>query len=350
MATDTGPAASTEMSPLESQLSADDFADLGVLLDHHHIEDDAVQTLEWELKEQQRSIQVQLRLTSKGSIEARNDDDDDDEQSHSSESTSPQQAVQFTAPGRALSPAAQYLADYLVHHLAVVDPDLKPKTVVELGAGAGLLALVALQLWQTSVETVVCTDARTAALEMARDNHETTLQTLLDRSVSDADLNAVINSTASIGFHVQKLRWGKDSDIKPVRSLLTATQRRADVILGSSLLPENGDNDIEEDEKAKDVLTRLLTTVKDLIAEDGVFWLALSSTTKPPPIKLRVLCAQLGLMHHVRVNHPDWTLHEFRLEGAVDYSTSSFEEGSHDGFHDEIDESIIPEEVNQEAP
>jgi hypothetical protein len=85
------------------------------------------------------------------------------------------------------------------------------------------------------------TDHDPGVLARARDNLETTLQTILDDEAGDDDerLNAIINSVASIPVLFESLEWG---DAQAMESVQRAWQQhevdleRVDLILGSDLI------------------------------------------------------------------------------------------------------------------
>mmetsp|Transcript_17481 Transcript_17481/g.35186 ORF Transcript_17481/g.35186 Transcript_17481/m.35186 type:complete len:385 (-) Transcript_17481:90-1244(-) len=222
--------------------------------------------------------------------------------------------------GHYLWPAAKKLADYIVqHHHSTI----QPASVVELGAGCALLSCVALQLWQPSLECIVVTDRDPGTLERARDNYESTIQALLDRSVSEDDLNAAINETASIHFAFLNVPWGDEVAIRKVRSLLgehqtrkKRQQRRADVLLASDVLYDAA------------VVEPLLQTAKDLMTEDGVLWLAQSHhNNETIQGSIAAACTKLGMQWTTLVDQKgEVPIQAFRLAGEVENSNNSFDE------------------------
>jgi predicted nicotinamide N-methyase len=173
--------------------------------------------------------------------------------------------------GHYLWPAAELLAQYLVQQ----ESAFVPVSVLELGAGCALASLTALQIWQGSLQCVCVTDHDPGTLERACDNHETTLQELLDARVTEEDLNAAINNLGSIPVVFEALEWSSDSTdsnsgTAAIREMLqehtTENQVRFDLVLGSDLI------------YCLDVVKPLLTTAADLLAfkEDSVFVLTQS--------------------------------------------------------------------------
>jgi Lysine methyltransferase len=114
--------------------------------------------------------------------------------------------------GHYLWPAAGLLCDYLVAEYKSTDAALTLKapvvSIVELGAGCALVSLTVLQLWQESLQCVCVTDHDPGTLTRARDNLETTLQSLLGDCEDDDHLNAAINSIVSIPVLFEPLKWG----------------------------------------------------------------------------------------------------------------------------------------------
>jgi Lysine methyltransferase len=155
--------------------------------------------------------------------------------------------------GHYLWPAAALLCDYLVAEYESSDtaavPLNAPVSIVELGAGCALVSLTVLQLWQDSLQCVCITDHDPGTLIRARDNLETTIQSLLGDCEDDDHLNAAINSIVSIPVLFEPLKWG---DTVAVNALLQrkikdhvvssqdfepcTTASGANVVLGSDLI------------------------------------------------------------------------------------------------------------------
>lgn len=134
--------------------------------------------------------------------------------------------------GHYLWPAAEFLCDYLVERYSRSIRDQQNDdwhrqavTVLELGAGCALVTLTVLQLWQETLQCLCVTDHDRGTLERARDNLETTVQSLLEGENVDDDeeeeedhLLATINDIVSIPVEFEALEWG---DLEAVDSLLT---------------------------------------------------------------------------------------------------------------------------------
>ena len=290
------------------------YADVGFLFEGQQAtEPTRVETFEWNNLPDGRSITVQCRCV------VQNNQDN--------ENVAP--ARPGASSGHYLWPAARHLAEYLVQQVqkpttgnSTICNMNPPTTVVELGAGCALLSCVALQLWQPTLECIVVTDHDAAALERARDNYETTLQALLDRSTTEEDLNAAINATASICFQFCALPWGTDT--RPVRAILGehSVRRRANVILGSDLLYDTA------------VVQPLLQTAKDLLATHGVFYLAQSYNLDDADVDaaVTIACVSLGLVRQTLVDgsrkeSEGFSIQAFTLRDEVEYSASSYDEG-----------------------
>lgn len=163
--------------------------------------------------------------------------------------------------GHYLWPAAELLAKYLL----TKETAWQPVSVVELGAGCALASLAALQIWQGSLQCLVVTDHDPGTLERACDNHEQTLQEVLDASPTEEELNANINNLVSIPVSFECLDWGREKEqaeaLDAIREILqehtTQNQIRFDLVIGSDLI------------YCLDVVEPLLTTAADLLAMTG---------------------------------------------------------------------------------
>jgi predicted nicotinamide N-methyase len=166
--------------------------------------------------------------------------------------------------GHYLWPAAMDLAEYIVNHPNLSTFPLKTSTttteedpmmmmmqrmvptpnvtsVLELGAGCALVSMTALQLWRKTLRLVIVTDHDPSVLARARDNLETTLQTIFDENENDDDerLNAIINSVASIPVLFESLEWGDAQAMERVQREWQQHEvdlDRVDLILGSDLI------------------------------------------------------------------------------------------------------------------
>jgi predicted nicotinamide N-methyase len=172
--------------------------------------------------------------------------------------------------GHYLWPAAELLAKYLL----TKETAWQPASVVELGAGCALASLAALQIWQGSLQCLVVTDHDPGTLERACDNHEQTLQEVLDASPTEEDLNANINNLVSIPVSFECLDWGRGKEqaetLDAIREIVqehtTQNQIRFDLVIGSDLI------------YCLDIVEPLLTTAADLLAltDESVFVLTQS--------------------------------------------------------------------------
>ena len=108
--------------------------------------------------------------------------------------------------GHYLWPAAEMLAEHLIQNYNN-NNNKTIESVLELGAGCALPTLVALQVWQRSVQCLIVTDHDATVLQRAVDNHESTLEAILNASLSDNELNTAINCVGSIPVLFEKLEW-----------------------------------------------------------------------------------------------------------------------------------------------
>lgn len=151
--------------------------------------------------------------------------------------------------GHYLWPAAELLIDFILGKLQSTDgatetsyyySQHKPSSLVELGAGCALASIAALQIWQSSLQCAVITDHDPGVLERARDNSETTIQSILEQSTTDSDLNSCINNLASIPVCFEQLEWGKEDEYSRVLELLAEhiipPTTKADLVLGSDVI------------------------------------------------------------------------------------------------------------------
>jgi predicted nicotinamide N-methyase len=131
--------------------------------------------------------------------------------------------------GHYLWPGATLLTEHLVHNYssshhheeATKTTTKVVRSCVELGAGSALCSLAACQIFRDTLQCCVVTDHDPGCLVRARDNHETTLQTVLDAISEEEDLNQAINDLASIPILFESLEWGD----------LESAQRIVDVCL-----------------------------------------------------------------------------------------------------------------------
>jgi predicted nicotinamide N-methyase len=195
----------------------------------------------------------------------------------SSSSSSPRVTTTTTIPaGLQVWPAATVLAEYLVQHY-YYSPHQQVQSVVELGAGCGLVSLTALQLWQTSLQCLVVTDHDPNTLARARDNLESTMQALINEADADDDddrLNVIINSLASIPVAFESLEWGDQAAVQGIlRNQIQEHcqfSQQAHIILASDVLMADDDS-----------VTLLFQTVHALMAPTGCFLLGQSIPLSP---------------------------------------------------------------------
>lgn len=200
--------------------------------------------------------------------------------------------------GHYLWPAAELLSEYLVHEQA----DRRPVSVVELGAGCALASLTALQLWQQSLQCVLVTDHDPGTLDRARSNHESTLEALLDQSLSEDDLLGAINNVASIPVLLEPLEWGAPSSVVEdllhlLRDHTTAPTTGFDVVLGTDLI-----YCIEVVSPLLECAARLLAKNTEQNDAPPVFFLSQSFAYEPATEdEIDRVCAKLGLARTILV-------------------------------------------------
>ena len=130
-----------------------------------------------------------------------------------------------------LWPASKKLAEYLV----TTRRNANYTSIVELGAGCGLVSLAALQAFQETLQYVALTDHDPTTLLRARDNLESTLIEMMDQTETDDNLNDVINSLSSIPVMFENLAWGESSREIQLQMEEHTGQSRADIVVGSDL-------------------------------------------------------------------------------------------------------------------
>jgi predicted nicotinamide N-methyase len=146
--------------------------------------------------------------------------------------------------GNYLWPGARILSEYLVKNPSCLPS--KPKSILELGAGAAMVSLVALQLYQSSLQCMYITDRDRGTLERARDNYET-LEDLYERAGRESEEQQfkVINEIGSIPVEFQPLKWGDKDDIKRMKQAaldhidppIFDVMLMADVIYSTDVVP-----------------------------------------------------------------------------------------------------------------
>jgi predicted nicotinamide N-methyase len=138
--------------------------------------------------------------------------------------------------GHYLWPASPALCEYMIQ----VESKLRPKGIIELGAGCALVSLVALQLYQEYVRQLVVTDHDPGTLERARDNHEETLEELYERAETEEEQFQVINRLGSIPVAFESLEWGQAEGVKKIQKSVVDKNNLEpplfDLVLGSDLI------------------------------------------------------------------------------------------------------------------
>jgi predicted nicotinamide N-methyase len=110
--------------------------------------------------------------------------------------------------GHYLWPAAPALAEYLMEG-SIQNRTLKSaRNVLELGAGTALLSLFSLQLMHDSLQCLVITDHDPGTLERARDSYETTMEDMLEKSLTEEEQFDCINGLGSVPIMFEALEWG----------------------------------------------------------------------------------------------------------------------------------------------
>jgi predicted nicotinamide N-methyase len=171
--------------------------------------------------------------------------------------------------GHYLWPGATLVSDYLVNNNNN-NGSQKIASVLELGAGCALASLVALQLWQRTLQCVVVTDHDAGVLARGRDNYESTIESILNASRSDFELNQAISDVGSIPVIFEMLEWGRSEDSslgtirEQVREHTNSSQSTFDIVLGSDLI------------YCVQIVEPLFQTVQELMSRNGRFLLSQS--------------------------------------------------------------------------
>ena len=136
--------------------------------------------------------------------------------------------------GHYLWPAAPALCDYLTTHASKDTPS----SLIELGAGCGLVSLSALQLFHDSLQCIVVTDSDPTTLERARDNHETTLEELYEREETLDQQLTIINEVSSIPVEFQLVKWGQTNldHLMEVATEHNVDPAPFDLVIGSDVI------------------------------------------------------------------------------------------------------------------
>jgi predicted nicotinamide N-methyase len=228
--------------------------------------------------------------------------------------------------GHYLWPAAAMLCDHLVQtqtsQTQTTQAGCSEKgggvvSVVELGAGCALVSLTALQLWQDTLQCVCVTDHDPGTLERARDNLETTVQTLLGECEDDDHLNAAINGIVSIPVLFETLEWGEADAVTAI--VQGAMQEHivqgyyqstlsVDVVLGSDLI------------YCSSVVEPLLKTAAQLMGTAGRFVLSQSFVyDAETEAEIDAVCLNLGLKRVILVDQDDGArrIQEFTMNSVA---------------------------------
>jgi predicted nicotinamide N-methyase len=208
--------------------------------------------------------------------------------------------------GHYLWPAANHLADYIVQSetdWALLQSE-SARSLLELGAGCGLAALTAHQVGLKSLQCIVVTDHDPSVLARARDNHETTLEHIME-SLTDEALDKAINSLASIPFCFKEYVWGEPVDdlIEELQEHTSPSCSTFDMVLGSDLI-----YDVE-------VIEPLLSSAAQVMAvETSRFWLSQSfAYGDDAEAEMDRVCDKLGLQRKILKEGPDaMRIQEFR--------------------------------------
>ena len=215
--------------------------------------------------------------------------------------------------GHCLWPAAPALCNHLIHQRQ----QYRPKSVMELGAGCGLVSLAALQLYAQSLEYLVISDRDPTVLERARSSYETTLDDLYndvdqirrgENTRMDLSLDCDMN-LKSIPVIFECSEWGhrersfsiSSPELKKVlqaikgknqtSGALANTITSIDLILGSDLID------------CIQVVEPLLTTAAHLMHGRSIFVLSSSfAYEQDVEQKIQDMCNQLNLERSVLID------------------------------------------------
>jgi predicted nicotinamide N-methyase len=208
--------------------------------------------------------------------------------------------------GHYLWPASPALCEYMIQ----VESKLRPKGIIELGAGCALVSLVALQLYQEHVQQLVITDHDPGTLERARDNHEETLEELYERAETEEEQFQVINQLGSIPVAFESLEWGQAKGVKQIQNLVVDNNLVPplfDLVLGSDLI------------YCTNVVDPLLTTASMFMNKGGPARFLLSQSFVYDQATERAIdevCAKLKLeriVHQDKLSEKGARIQEFRF-------------------------------------
>jgi predicted nicotinamide N-methyase len=210
--------------------------------------------------------------------------------------------------GHYLWPASPALCEYMIQ----VESKLRPKRIVELGAGCALVSLVALQLYQEHVQQLVVTDHDPGTLERARDNHEETLEELYERAETEEEQFQVINQLGSIPVAFESLEWGQAEGVAQIQTIVADNSNLEpplfDLVLGSDLI------------YCTDVVQPLLMTASMFMNKGGAAKFLLSQSfvyDQATEEAIDEVCTQLKLeriVHQDKLSEKGARIQEFRFQ------------------------------------
>lgn len=185
--------------------------------------------------------------------------------------------------GHYLWPAAPALCKYLASNATVVS---KPSSIIELGAGCGLVSLTALQLFHDSLQCLVTTDKDPSTLERARENYQITLQELYQREETEDEQLQSIQKLSSLPIEFELLEWGrrgldhwKEAIMEHKNAPLEFT-----MVLGSDIID------------CVEVVSPLFQTATQLMSVSATFFLSQSFLyDEETEIEIDNQCQKLGL-------------------------------------------------------
>jgi len=234
--------------------------------------------------------------------------------------------------GHYLWPGAQLLVEYLIQQ----ESQLQPTCILELGAGCALAALAALQIWATSLQCLIVSDHDPGVLERARNNYESTLEEILDMSVTEEALNTAINDLGSIPVEFCECEWNNSTNLQQMESLLSEhtmpEMNKFDLILGTDLIYDVS------------VVQPLLTTAYKMLASDNKpsrFLLSQSFVyEEATEQEIDAVCQQLGLERTILQDDENGQqrIQEFQVKEA-----ENTEESTKESTEDDVQQTVEEE-------
>lgn len=209
--------------------------------------------------------------------------------------------------GHYLWPGSELLAEFIVEH---GERYKTVKSILELGAGCGLVSLTSLQIWRPTLQCVIVTDHDSGTLERARDNYEMTLEAIYETACSEEELDTAISTVGSIPVLFETLEWENDgSNLQAIREQLsehtTSARESFDLVLGSDLIYSTL------------MIEPLLLTATSLMnQESGCFLLSQSYAFEEAVEKeIEGICRKLGLSRHTLLeeNRGRHRIQEYRV-------------------------------------